>query len=94
MARLLAGGPVVCQPDGYDQYGRVLATCRVGAQDLGATLVGEGLAVSSGDYGREEASAKAARKGIWDGGFEQPRQWREANQRPTGLVDWVWDLLP
>lgn len=94
LARLLAGGTVICQPDGHDQYGRILATCRVDGRDLGATLVGEGLAISSGDYGREEAAARDGRKGIWDGGFQQPRQWRDANRRPSGLVDWFWDLLP
>ena len=94
MAALLASGPVDCQPDGKDRYGRTLATCTVGSHDLGATMVAEGLAVSSGPYWREEAVAREASLGIWIGGFDMPRQWRDDNARPSGLMQWIGDLLP
>lgn len=94
MAALLASAPVDCQPDGTDQYGRVLASCSVQGRDLGATMVEEGLAISSGDYWREEAEAKKHGRGIWVGGFDTPRQWRQDNARPSGALDWIWGLVP
>lgn len=90
MAVLLSSGPVDCQPDGTDQYDRVLAICTVKGRDLGATMVAEGLAISSGSYWTEEAAARQARIGIWAGGFETPRNWRDDHARPQG---WLWGLL-
>ena len=90
MAVLLSSGPVDCQPDGTDQFDRVLATCTVRGRDLGATMVAEGLAISSGSYWTEEAAARQAKLGIWAGGFDTPRNWRDDHARPQR---WFWGLL-
>lgn len=90
MAVLLAAGIADCQPDGTDRYGRLLATCTVAGQDLGAAMVGEGLAIASGSYWTQEADAREARLGIWAGGFDTPRDWRDDHARPQG---WLWGLL-
>lgn len=74
MNQLLSGGKVNCVPEGHDQYQRLLAVCTVGGRDIGATMVAEGLAIAVDRYGREEATAKAARKGIWHGGIRYPAQ--------------------
>lgn len=89
MAELLAGGPVDCRPEDTDQFGRLLATCRVAGRDLGSAMVAEGMATSAGRYFDEEQQARGDRLGIWAGDFDQPRQWRDDNPRGQG----AWGLL-
>ena len=89
MAELLATGPADCRPEEIDQYGRLLATCSIDGRDLGATLVAEGLAVSSGRYWTEEEAARNARLGIWSGDFAAPRTWRDDHPRPQGISGWL-----
>ena len=92
MAALLRRGVVDCRPEGRDRYDRLLARCSVGGQDLGAALVGEGWAIASGDYGREEAQAKQRRAGIWAGGFDLPRDWRNDHAQPRRSLFGIIDL--
>lgn len=88
MAELLKQGEVRCQPDGTDRYGRTLAHCTTSQQDLGSVMVTEGLAIASGQYWAEEGTARNAKAGIWKGGFDTPREWRQDH---TGIVDgWSW----
>lgn len=94
MSQLLGSGTVSCVPEGRDQYERLLAVCTVGVRDIGATMVAEGLAIAVDRYGREEAAAKVARKGIWQGGFETPRNWRNDHPRPQGIMSWMGDFWP
>ena len=89
MAELLAAGPADCRPEEIDQYGRLLATCSIHGHDLGATMVAEGLAVSSGRYWTEEEAARNARLGIWSGDFAAPRTWRDDHPRPQGISGWL-----
>lgn len=81
MRALVAGGDVSCVVRDHDQYGRSVSQCRAGAQDLGAAMVGAGLAVEyrrfdGGAYAAAEAEARRARRGLWAGTFEQPSEWR------------------
>jgi endonuclease YncB( thermonuclease family) len=68
--------PVRCTPHGQDAYGRTLATCRDGDRDLGADLVRAGLAWAfvkySARYVAEEAAARRARAGVWQGPAQAP----------------------
>lgn len=89
MAALLAAGPLDCRPEGTDQYDRLLATCAIAGRDLGATMVSEGLAISSGRYWTEEAAARDSRLGIWAGDFDAPRTWRDDHPRPQGIRGWL-----
>src|SRR5690606_32797163 len=66
MSRLLAAGGIDCRPEGTDRFGRTLARCAVGGEDLGAAIVMAGLAIATDAYGREERAAREARRGIWD----------------------------
>jgi endonuclease YncB( thermonuclease family) len=52
-------------------------------------MVSEGLAVSSGRYWTEEASARHDRLGIWAGDFDAPRDWRDDHPRPQGAWGWL-----
>jgi len=92
MARLLQSGPVECQPQDRDQYGRILARCTLAGRDLAAAIVSQGLAVASGGYHDEEREARAARRGIWQGTFQSPRAWRDRLDE-TDSWGWLLNLL-
>jgi endonuclease YncB( thermonuclease family) len=81
LRRLLGSGLVTCVGSERDRYGRFLAVCRVRGIDINAAMVRDGHAVAFGGYAREEAEASAAFKGIWEGTFERPRDWRQRHPR-------------
>lgn len=89
MAGLLSSGPLDCTPEDKDQYGRLLATCTLHGRDLGLVMVEEGLAISAGRYWSEESAARAAGLGIWQGGFDLPRDWRDDHPRSGGAWGWL-----
>ena len=76
----IANGTVACEERGQGRYGRTVAVCRLGGSDLNAWMVLEGWALAyrrySTEYVAEEASAKAARRGVWRGDFVAPWDWR------------------
>ncbi|MBP0465785.1 thermonuclease family protein [Roseomonas sp. PWR1] len=81
MASILGRGMVDCEILGADQYGRRIARCRNEAgQDIAAELVRQGWAIAfrrfSLDYVGQEDEARRARRGIWDGRFEEPDAYR------------------
>ncbi|WP_198377557.1 thermonuclease family protein [Neoroseomonas rubea] len=81
MAAILGSGTVACEILGADQYGRRIARCRNEAgQDIAAELVRQGWAIAfrrfSLDYVGQEAEARRARRGIWEGRFEEPDAFR------------------
>jgi endonuclease YncB( thermonuclease family) len=76
LQRLIAGRTVECVAPERDQHGRLLARCTAGEHDLNREMVASGLAVAYGDYQREETGARAAKRGLWSGEFERPRDWR------------------
>lgn len=96
MSALLRRGDLTCQPDGRDRYNRMLAHCRIGKDDIAAIMVRDGWAVATEDYFAEEQAARRARRGIWQGGFELPRDWRrdqDAQRRDDGPLDALMRLL-
>lgn len=81
LTELIARGPVTCTPKGQDRYGRTLAVCAVGTiADLGQALVREGYAVNYSfdeeGYAEAEQEARMAGRGLWQGAFERPQDWR------------------
>ncbi len=88
LERLAGRGPLHCELTARDSYGRTLATCRTRpfpeGIDLGAEMVRQGWAVATNDaYMVEEAEAQATRRGIWQGRFIRPADWRATHQRPA-----------
>ncbi|GHE67357.1 hypothetical protein GCM10019059_28940 [Camelimonas fluminis] len=81
LATRLGRADASCRSQGIDRYGRTLAVCSVAGEDINAALVRDGMAVSYGDYGREEAEARAARRGVWAGQFMTPQEWRRLHPR-------------
>ena len=71
---------VSCQPRDLDRYGRVVAVCFKGNEDLNRWMVANGWAVAyrrySVDYVPEEAAARRGRTNIWSGNFDMPWDWR------------------
>lgn len=79
LSRMVGRETIICAVSERDKYGRLLASCRAGDRNLNAGMVTAGMAVAYGGYERDEAAAKAARRGIWDSEFQMPRQWRDEN---------------
>lgn len=82
----LKEGQYSCNVYARDQYGRTIVTCVSGDKDVGAHMVEQGHAMSSDNfdqviYGAEEARAEKAKRGIWQGAFEKPSNWRAAHPR-------------
>jgi endonuclease YncB( thermonuclease family) len=84
LAKLISRRPVTCQERDQDRYGRIVAICYAGGEDLNAQMVLQGLALAyrrySRDYVDEEADAQAARRGIWAGKFVLPWEWRRGKR--------------
>ncbi len=63
----------------------MLATCTLSnGSDVNAWIVQQGWAVASGYakvYEAQETEARAAKRGIWQGTFMEPRQWRDLHPR-------------
>jgi endonuclease YncB( thermonuclease family) len=78
---------VACEQRDVDRYGRVVAVCIAGTEDLNAWLVSQGLALAyrqyAIDYVDEEAAARTAQLGIWRGAFVPPWDWRRGVRTPT-----------
>ena len=81
---LTQGRTVTCEEKDRDRYGRTVAICRVGSEDLGAIMVREGMAWAfvrySRDYVDEEVRAKANRLGVHAHACTPAWEWR-AQQR-------------
>lgn len=92
MLEKLAGrGPLTCEVAAKDRYDRTLAACRTrpfpDGIDLGTEMVRQGGAIATSDaYIVEEAEARAKRRGIWQGDFVRPADWRAAHDRPTSAL--------
>lgn len=88
LEKLAGPGPLHCELAAKDHYGRTLATCRTApfpdGIDLGAEMVRSGWAVSTSDaYPIEEGEAQAKRRGVWQGAFARPADWRAIHERPA-----------
>lgn len=79
---------VSCEPRDTDRYGRTVAVCRKGTEDLNAWMVSQGHALAfrrySTDYVATEGQARAAKRGIWAGTFEDPSDWRRRKRGGRG----------
>ena len=75
---------ITCKGDERDKYGRLIAVCYAGANDLNAAMVRQGWALAyrkySTEYVAEEADAKAKKLGLWRGQFVVPWDWRRGER--------------
>ena len=89
----IRGQTITCRPRALDRYGRTIAVCALAdGSDINAWMVREGWAIASGfggTYAAEQAEAKAAKRGIWDGTFISPATWRHQKpDRPHHYRPW------
>lgn len=84
LAALVADRQTVCETRDIDRYGRSVARCRVDGQDLGRALVHAGAAMAYRRYSQayvgDEAAAKRAGRGIWQGELLSPEAHRAATR--------------
>ncbi|MFZ0840193.1 MAG: thermonuclease family protein [Xanthobacteraceae bacterium] len=81
LAQRLRSAPVRCVPRARDRFARLVATCYQGNDDLAHWLVAQGLALdwprySGGTYADAEDAARRAERGLWQGAFVRPWEWR------------------
>jgi len=80
LAERIANTSLRCRPRDRDRYGRIIATCLMSGEDLSKWMVMSGWAVAfrrfSLDYVQDEDLARRARRGIWEGNFDMPWDWR------------------
>lgn len=85
LVALIAGRDVTCQSKGRDKYGRLLAICFAGGDDLNAAMVRTGNAWAfvkySSSYTAEEQDARRRRAGVWQGESEAPWDFRHSGWR-------------
>ena len=91
----VATGTVTCESVEKDRYGRDVSICYAGETDLGAAMVRAGWARAylsySLRYASEEKAAKDARRGLWDGNFDDPWAFREDGVKDDLIaVAWRW----
>jgi len=78
---------VECRPKDRDRFGRTVAVCMVAGEDVNAWMVEQGWALAyrrySLDYVNQERWAANAKRGMWQGEFEAPEEWRRNHSDRT-----------
>jgi endonuclease YncB( thermonuclease family) len=86
LAALVAGKSVTCRPRGPNQFDETLARCMAGPVDLARDLAEAGWAIADRtrtlDYEPSELAAREAKRGIWQGRFVPPVDWRAGERVP------------
>jgi endonuclease YncB( thermonuclease family) len=71
---------VSCRRRDTDRYGRMVAACTAGGEELGGWMVSQGHAIAYRRYSREhvpvEEQARVAKRGLWAGEFQRPEDFR------------------
>jgi endonuclease YncB( thermonuclease family) len=75
----------ICHGQQTDRRGRIMARCEVEGEDIQKWMVRSGWALSyvrfSHDYDADEAAAREAKAGMWQGAFIAPWDWRVRNKK-------------
>lgn len=87
LSALLVEPGLDCIVAAEDRFNRRIARCGTArTPDIGAAMVARGLAIANGrgdypPYSFEQEQAEDARRGIWQGRFDRPADWRQAHPR-------------
>ncbi|MBS4045073.1 MAG: thermonuclease family protein [Alphaproteobacteria bacterium] len=85
LRRLIGGRPVTCIEKDRDRYGRVVAVCHAGGEDLNRAMVRAGLAWAylaySRDYEAAEWEAQLLGNGVWAPSVQAEPAWDWRRQR-------------
>ncbi len=83
LSALVSNKSVACDQRGKDKYQRILAVCFADGEDINAFMVQTGYAWAfikySQSYVADEAAAKAAGAGVWQGESEAPWDYRHGS---------------
>lgn len=86
----LDGRRVTCRPVDTDHYGRTVAKCFAGGQDIGQQMVRDGLAFAfrrySWDYDLDEKTAAVNGRGLHGSGIQSPADFRAAERAAQGAM--------
>jgi endonuclease YncB( thermonuclease family) len=84
LADKIGRATIRCEQRDIDRYKRIVAVCRLGAENINAWIVEQGWAIAyrqySRDYIDDESTAQAAKVGIWAGRFIEPSRWRRGDR--------------
>ncbi|MCB1379757.1 MAG: thermonuclease family protein [Alphaproteobacteria bacterium] len=84
LRKLVGGHGLDCMIMDTDHYGRAVAVCRANGHDINGEMVKQGWAIAyrrhSLSYVGEEDDARRARRGLWQGQFEDPEDWRTSHR--------------
>jgi endonuclease YncB( thermonuclease family) len=98
LSRLVTGATLDCDVLDRDRYSRLVVACRTGQLDINREMVRSGWAVAyhrhGTDYEDSQSAAKDARRGIWQGAFENPERWRAQRRSKITLGDISGVLMP
>lgn len=98
LARLIGSGPLSCRILETDRYRRMVAECQAGTLNVNEEMVRSGWAIAyrrhGQDYAAAEAEARKARRGLWQGRFETPEDWRNANRDSLKRSSLLGEMLP
>lgn len=91
----IAKAEMSCDAVEEDRYGRTVAICYAGGEDVGGAMVSSGWARAylsySLRYAPEEARARSAGRGLWAGEFDDPWSFREDNFEDDLIaLAWRW----
>jgi endonuclease YncB( thermonuclease family) len=77
---LVRGRMISCRQIDTDRYGRAVSICKTDAGEINRSLLDQGWAItyrSPGfSYLKAEAAARSAGRGLWQGDFEPPSDFR------------------
>ncbi len=82
LKKLIGKGSLSCEMNGWGAYNRHLFVCKNSkGEDINQAMVRDGFAVMSTYkpflYEKEEAEAKANKRGLWAGEFQHPSDYRK-----------------
>ena len=87
LAAHIAGREIKCTSNSVDAYRRTLATCYLAGEDLNGWMVQQGWALpyfrQSFVYVDAEKDARTQQRGLWQGAFIAPWDWRRRNNKTT-----------
>ena len=88
---------ISCASTGIDVFKRVLGKCRLGDEDLNEWMVRVGWALAyikySQAYRRTEEDARKHQRGLWQGAFIAPWDWRHRNDKTQILARSVFQRI-
>ena len=96
LRNLLRGRMINCTALDTDRYGRAVSICRDGDTEVNREMVRQGWAIAyighSIAYVKVQQEAKSAKRGVWQGSFEMPEDYRARHRKSFGDITAASDI--